>query len=110
MASGGPILHPDIAAIIVNPICPMSLSSRPVVVPAASRLVITSVGDRPRRVKLWQDGAGGGFIETGDSCVIQRAPQNARMVILHQSPSYYRTLTQKLRWAGSLDKKEHSHP
>ena len=40
MAAGGPILHPGIDAIIVSPICPMSLSSRPVVLPPRSRFVI----------------------------------------------------------------------
>ena len=40
LAAGGPILHPGIDAIIVAPICPMSLSSRTVVVPPRARLVI----------------------------------------------------------------------
>ena len=44
MASGGPILHPDIEAIVVSAICPMSLSSRPVVVPATSQLIIKPIG------------------------------------------------------------------
>ena len=108
MASGGPILHPGIEAIIVSPICPMSLSSRPVVVPATSRLVVKPIGSRTCRVKLWQDGAGAALLELGDSCVVERARQNARMVVLQQSPSYYRTLTQKLHWAGSLDESKHS--
>jgi len=108
MASGGPILHPGIEAIIVSPICPMSLSSRPVIVPAASRLVIKPLGNRTRRVKLWQDGAGAALLEPGDSCVIERARHSARMVVLEQSPSYYRTLTQKLHWAGCLDESKQS--
>ena len=48
MAAGGPILHPGIDAIIVTPICPMSLSSRTVVVPPRSRLVLWPLrGCRP---------------------------------------------------------------
>ncbi len=108
MASGGPILHPDIEAIIVSPICPMSLSSRPVIVPAASRLVIKPVGNRTRRVKLWQDGAGGALVEAGDSCVIKKAQNNALIVVLQNSPSYFKTLTQKLHWAGSLNENKQS--
>ena len=104
MASGGPILHPGVEAIIVSPICSMSLSSRPVVVPPTSRLVIKPKGDRTRKVKLWQDGSSSTFLEPGDSCVIQKAPHHARLLILEESPSYYRTLTQKLRWAGSINK------
>ena len=36
MAAGGPILHPGLQAILVHPICPMSLASRPVVVPPSA--------------------------------------------------------------------------
>jgi len=102
MATGGPILHPGIDAIIITPICPMSLSSRPVVVPPRSRLVIWPLGDRSRQVKLWKDGASGTVLEPGECCVIQRAPHHALMVQLEQRPSYYRTLAYKLHWAGSL--------
>ena len=102
MAAGGPILHPGIDAIIVSPICPMSLSSRPVIVPPASRLVIGLLGENTRRVKLWKDGASGALLEPGQCCVVQRARHHALMVVLEQSPSYYRTLTHKLHWAGSL--------
>ncbi|TCD57810.1 NAD(+) kinase [Synechococcus sp. BS55D] len=102
MATGGPILHPGIDAIIVSPICPMSLSSRPVVVPPRSRLVIWPLGDGSRQVKLWKDGASGTVLEPGECCVIQRAPHHALMVQLEQRPSYYRTLAYKLHWAGSL--------
>ncbi|MAH59074.1 MAG: NAD(+) kinase [Synechococcus sp. ARS1019] len=102
MAAGGPILHPGIDAIVVTPICPMSLSSRTVVVPPRSRLVIWPLGDSGHRVKLWKDGAGGTVLEPGECCVVQQARHHALMVLLNQSPSYYRTLSQKLHWAGSL--------
>ena len=104
MASGGPILHPTIEAIIVSPICPMSLASRPIVVPAASQLTITPCIDRIRQVKLWQDGAASAVLEEGDKCIVKRAENNALMVVLQDSPSYYRSLAQKLYWAGSLEK------
>ena len=44
MAAGGPILHPGIEAIVVNPICPMSLSSRAVVVPPRAQLSVWPLG------------------------------------------------------------------
>lgn len=102
MASGGPILHPGIDAIIVSPICPMSLSSRPVVVPPRSRLMIWPLGEGERPVKLWKDGVSGAVLEAGECCVVQRAPHDALMLQLNRKPSYYRTLAQKLHWAGSL--------
>ena len=109
MAAGGPILHPGIEAIVVNPICPMSLSSRAVVVPPRSRLTVWPLGESSRRVKLWKDGAHATVLEPGDRCVVQRGPHPALMLLLEQSPSYYRTLTRKLHWAGSLTSVEPSH-
>ncbi|MGB1416669.1 MAG: NAD(+) kinase [Synechococcus sp.] len=103
MAAGGPILHPGIDAIVITPICPMSLSSRTVVVPPRSRLVIWPLGGAGHQVKLWKDGAGGTVLEPGECCVVQQARHHALMVQLNQSPSYYRTLSQKLHWAGSLN-------
>ena len=102
MAAGGPILHPGIDAIIVSPICPMSLSSRPVVVPPRARLMIWPLGEGRQQIKLWKDGVAGAVLEPGECCVVQRAPHPAVMLQLDQRPSYYRTLAQKLHWAGSL--------
>ncbi|MDB4653875.1 NAD(+) kinase, partial [Synechococcus sp. AH-551-E02] len=102
MAAGGPILHPGIDAIIVTPICPMSLSSRTVVVPPRSRLVLWPLGNAGHQIKLWKDGVGCTVLQPGECCVVQQARHHAQMVLLNQSPSYYRTLTHKLHWAGSL--------
>ena len=109
MAAGGPILHPGIEAIVVNPICPMSLSSRAVVVPPRSQLCVWPLGEMSRRVKLWKDGAYATVLDPGDRCVVQRSPHPALLVVLEQSPSYYRALTRKLHWAGDLTAAEHSH-
>lgn len=102
MAAGGPILHPGLDAMVINPICPMSLSSRAVVVPPRAKLSIWPLGESSRRVRLWKDGAHATVLEPGDRCVVQRSTSVARLVVLEQSPSYYRTLTHKLHWAGSL--------
>ena len=108
MAAGGPILHPGIEAIVVNPICPMSLSSRPVVIPPRSVLAVWPLGETSRRVKLWKDGAHATVLEPGDRCVVRRSNHGALMVVLEQSPSYYRTLSHKLHWAGALTAAEPS--
>lgn len=109
MAAGGPILHPGIEAIVVNPICPMSLSSRAIVVPPRARLSVWPLGESSRRVKLWKDGAHATVLDPGDRCTVQRGPHPALLLQLEQSPSYYRTLTRKLHWAGSLTGAEPSH-
>jgi NAD+ kinase len=109
MAAGGPILHPGIEAIVVNPICPISLSSRAVVVPPRAQLSVWPLGESSRRVKLWKDGAHATTLEPGDRALVRRSGQPALMVALEHSPSYYRTLTHKLHWAGSLIAAEPSH-
>jgi NAD+ kinase len=109
MAAGGPILHPGIEAIVVNPICPMSLSSRAVVVPPRSQLSVWPMGETSRRVKLWKDGAHATQLEPGDRAIVQRSSHPALQVVLEQSPSYYCTLTRKLHWTGSLIAAEPSH-
>ena len=108
MAAGGPILHPGVEAIVVNPICPMSLSSRPLVVPPRAQLAVWPLGEASRRVRLWKDGTHATVLEPGDRCDVRRAPDSALMVLLEQNPSYYRTLSHKLHWAGSLTAAEPS--
>ncbi|SBO44856.1 NAD(+) kinase [Cyanobium sp. NIES-981] len=109
MAAGGPILHPGIEAIVVTPICPISLSSRALVVPPRAQLSVWPLGESSRRVNLWQDGAHATTLEPGDRAIVQRCGHPAKMLILERSPSYYRTLTHKLHWAGSLVAAEPSH-
>jgi NAD+ kinase len=109
MAAGGPILHPGLEGIVVNPICPMSLSSRAVVVPPRAQLSLWPLGESSRRVKLWQDGVQATTLEPGDRALLQRSIHAALLVTLEQCPSYYRTLTHKLHWAGSLVAAEPSH-
>ena len=104
MAAGGPILHPSIDAIIVSAICPMSLASRPIVVPAQSQLMVTPTNNKNQKIKLWQDGSGGCLIEAKDKCLIKKSNHSTYIVILNESLSYYRTITQKLNWASSINK------
>ncbi len=104
MAAGGPILHPGVDAIIVNPICPMSLSSRAVVIPPTSRIVVWPLGDSARRVKLWKDGVSAALLKPGQCCEVKKSSHSALLLKLDQSPSYYQTLSRKLHWAGSFAK------
>ncbi|TGG86633.1 MAG: NAD(+) kinase [Aphanocapsa feldmannii 277cV] len=102
LAAGGPILHPAIDAIVVSPICAMSLSSRPIVLPPCSELAIGPLGEASRRVKLWKDGAYAATIAPGQRSILSQARQRGLMVVLEQQPSYFRTLRRKLGWAGSI--------
>tara|TARA_B100001250_G_scaffold411857_1_gene441550 strand:+ start:52 stop:951 length:900 start_codon:yes stop_codon:yes gene_type:complete len=103
MAAGGPIIHPSLDAIIVSAICPMSLASRPIVVPPDSQLVIKPIKDRRQKINLWIDGTSGCLLETNDTCFIKKSNHSTSIIILNENLSYYKTITQKLHWASSLN-------
>ncbi len=103
MAAGGPIIHPSLDAILVSAICPMSLASRPIVVPPESQLVIKPIKEKKQKIKLWLDGSSGCLIETNDICLIKKSNHSTSIIILDENLSYYKTITQKLHWASSLN-------
>ena len=103
MAAGGPIIHPSLDAIIVSAICPMSLASRPIVVPPESQLIIKPIREKKQKVKLWLDGSSGCLIEANDTCLIKKSNHSTSIIILDENLSYYKTITQKLHWASSLN-------
>ncbi len=103
MAAGGPIIHPSLDAIIVSAICPMSLASRPIVVPPESQLLIKPIREKKQKIKLWLDGSSGCLIETNDTCLIKKSNHSTSIIILDENLSYYKTITQKLHWASSLN-------
>ena len=74
-------------------------------VPAESKLIIKPLLHKNQSVKIWQDGVGSALITEKDQCTIQKAKHQAQMLILDENPSYYRTLSQKLHWAGSIEHK-----
>ncbi|WP_269612097.1 NAD(+) kinase [Prochlorococcus marinus] len=105
MAAGGPIIHPSLDAIIVSAICPMSLASRPIVVPPESQLVIKPIREKKQKIKLWLDGSSGCLIEMNDTCLIKKSNHSTSIIILDENLSYYKTITQKLHWASSLNER-----
>ncbi len=102
MAAGGPIVHPSVDALIINPICPMSLSNRPVVIPINSKIVVKTISELPGALQLWKDGSKCLKLETNDYCEIKKANIPLKMIYLENSISYYSTLIKKLEWKGNL--------
>ena len=102
MAAGGPIVHPLINAFVINAICPMSLSSRPVVIPDNSKIVIRNINKEKNCLQLWKDGSKCLTVHENDYCEIIKAPKPAKMISLNESISYYSTLIKKLEWKENL--------
>ncbi|WP_319418947.1 NAD(+) kinase [Pleurocapsa sp. FMAR1] len=101
VSANGPILHPDLWAIAVTPICPLSLSGRPLVLPPGSVVSVCPIRDYEVNTKLWTDGALGTTVWPGQRVVIKMANCHAHFIILRESYSFYDTLREKLQWAGT---------
>jgi NAD+ kinase len=102
VAANGPIMHPGMEAMIMTPICPMSLSSRPIVIPAGSVVSVWPLGDRDLFTKLWMDGVLSTSIWPGQRVDIRMAECQAQFIILRENYSYYQTLREKLQWTGAI--------
>ncbi|MBE9169342.1 NAD(+) kinase [Pleurocapsales cyanobacterium LEGE 06147] len=100
-SANGPILHPGMEAIAVTPICPLSLSSRPLVLPPASVVNIWPLGDYEINTKLWTDGTLATAIWPGQRVSVRIANCQAKFIILRESYSFYQTIREKLQWAGT---------
>jgi NAD+ kinase len=99
MAAGGPILDPEMEAVILNPICPFTLSSRPVVLPSQQAVEITVTQEQRSGVLLTVDGQDTFNLECGDIIKIQQSSKPA-LLISADRHIYYSALRKKLFWSG----------
>lgn len=98
-AAGGPILHPEMEAMILNPICPHTLSHRPLVIPS-DELVDIEIAERQRtQVVLTVDGQSLTPLEPFDHVIIRRMEEGAYIVRSHRR-TFYEVLRTKLNWSG----------
>jgi len=97
LSAGGPILHPQLPVAVVTPICPHTLTLRPLVVPDTSRIEI-SLETPSEKVYLTIDGQEGGEMAFGDRVVVQRHPEPALLVRTGDPRSIFEGLRSKLHW------------
>jgi NAD+ kinase len=103
LSCGGPIVHPSLAALVLVPICPHTLSDRPIVVGADSRVEIEIADRHETRAQVVCDGIVLCDFEPGVRLRIERAEVSA--TLLHPlGHDYYRILRSKLHWGrGTRD-------
>ena len=94
LSGGGPIVHPGMEAVIINPICPHTLSNRPIVLSAQKRIEVRIEGEAPS-VGLTVDGQQGQKLTKKARVKVDRAPFKVRLI---SSPkrSYWQLLHEKL--------------
>jgi len=99
LAAGGPILHPDVPGIIITPICPFTLTNRPLIVPVKVVIKI-EISKKATDIMLTVDGQTGVEIDSKDSIIIEKWPHPVNMLHLNDQ-NYFDILKSKLKWSGS---------
>src|SRR6202166_3355196 len=97
LSCGGPIVEPDLDVWVLAPICPHTLSDRPIVVRAGSKIQLRMSDRYESRAQGTCDGSAIGELEQGDTLYVEGA--EAKITLLHPPGyDYYRLLRSKLHW------------
>lgn len=99
LASGGPIVHPTVDAMLLTPIAPHMLTNRPVVLPAASTVRVAPIMNGNDEVFVTFDGQWGYPLQADDIIEIGRADRVLRLVRAARR-NYWDVLRQKLKWGA----------
>ncbi len=98
LAAGGPIVHPAVDSILLAPICPFTLTNRPLIVPADVCIKL-KLARGASDIFLTFDGQAGLEIDERDTIVVRKDKHPVHMIIL-PGHTYYDVLKTKLRWSG----------
>ena len=97
LSCGGPILKPDVEAMLLVPICPHSLNDRPMVVPSSSEIILRYNSDHNVSASIDLDGDTVSEMSTGENLVIRKATKS--ISLLHpDNYDYFDNLKSKLLW------------
>jgi len=97
LSAGGPVVFPTVAALCITPICPHTLTQRPVIVPDEAVIRITLVGGN--NTYLTADGQVGELLKAGDHVVYRRSEKTVSL-IRHPDLLFFDVLREKLKWGG----------
>jgi NAD+ kinase len=94
LAAGGPILTPDLEAIVLTPICPHTLTNRPLVIRGDSQMIVTNVSANGAQLTI--DGQWGRPLGPGESIEVRKAQRPLR---IYRGPgAFFAILHDKLSW------------
>ena len=94
LSAGGPILYPTLDALLLTPICPHTLSNRPIVVPGGS---VVDILPESEDVTLTLDGQTGMSLKEQDTVRVERSDSSIQLISL-PNKSYFDVLRTKLNW------------
>ena len=99
LSGGGPLVHPSVNATLLVPICPHTLSNRPIVVSGSSRIQMTFKEKNHPNAQITCDGQDCFTLTKEDTITIIQKPQPIRL--LHPPEyDYFSVLRAKLHWGG----------
>jgi NAD+ kinase len=100
LAAGGPILHPTLPALVVTPICPHTLTNRPLVIADQATVEVKLRNARDVEVYVALDGQETFAIANGDHVTVTASARRLRLV---RAPgtNYYQVLRSKLKWGDA---------
>ena len=96
LSAGGPIIYPIVSAFVITPICPHTLTNRPLVIPDKAKIEIAFAGGEAP-IYLTLDGQVGVEIQADDLVALNAAPARLRLV-RPQKKTYFSVLRDKLKW------------
>ena len=96
LSAGGPIIDPAVQSLILTPICPHTLTHRPLIMPGNTEIEVT-LTSKDDGAMATLDGQVGVAIAQGDTVVIQTSEQRTRLIRFPES-NYYDVLREKLKW------------
>lgn len=99
LAAGGPLICPTAEVFALSPICPHTLSNRPVIVPLSATLRVRVTQPKPE-ILICADGQVVKPLARGDVITIRRSPKTVRLAHL-PGASFFETLRHKLHWRGA---------
>lgn len=98
LAAGGPIMHPAVPGILITPICPFTLTNRPLIVPDTA-LIKIQLAEKAADIMLTFDGQVGLPIDEQHIIVVRKAATPVNLITLPDR-NYFDVLRTKLRWSG----------
>jgi NAD+ kinase len=96
LSAGGPVIYPSMNAVVITPICPFTLSNRPIVVPDESVIEVRLMTDK-EEVALTLDGQVGFPLKVHDRIVIRKSRTTFNLV-QPANRNYFDVLRDKLKW------------
>ncbi len=101
LSAGGPVVAPQVDAVVLTPICPHSLAAKPIVLPATETITITNGTHRgdANHLVCSVDGQDWTTLAQNDTVTITQAAQRVPLVLFDPpAPTFYRLLKDKLHW------------